>query len=877
MRATAGAPRRAPAPWVCDLAEAGGATAGLVGGKAFPLAVLLRRGLAVPRGFCITTEAFRAAIGPGPGEVRLSAALRDAILAAWRSAGFSAAAVRSSATEEDGRTASFAGVFPTTLPVEDEDALLAAVERCFRAARSSAASPYRTTAAAPAPSMAVLVQELVEADAAGIVFTANPVTGARDEVVLEVVPGLGAPLAAGTVTGDSYSLARDGSLRSVRVAPKLSRLTRHGEEAISAERRDEPAITPATAAAIARAALDIEAALGEPQDVEFALAGERLHVLQARPIPGLAARAAAPPGDPLEVFLGDERRRVAGAIEALAREGTLRGREVVLSDGNVGELLPTPTPMSFGVFREIFAGRAGAIVEGRRALGYRLADGTAEHLYALVCGHAYFNVEIDLRTFDIGLPSDVDGVLARVVERPDRANYPELGLYPQAWDAQAWDAPAADGADGTARAAARRFHASMCAEGRRFLERFPDEIEPALRRAGFDARRAAQSPARTPELVDATLRRIAALKHGSCVQFVVAARLGFYFADLVRARLARHLGDAEALPHLLVGLEGSRITEQGLDLERVAAGRLRRATFLDRYGHLAANELELSLPRLEEDPAALEGLLSDLVAAGRRPAEELRRHRRLRLAAERAIRRRLSSAGADAGEVAALLEDLRLAQAFLPLRETVKYHYAVEYAAIRALLLRLQEALGWSGDDVFHLRPEELAFCATEPAVLGRRVAERRRERGLALRLARERPMPPVIFGSRLGEIGARREVPASRRLAGTPIAPGVVTGVVRLVDCADGPAGTLAPGRRGDEILVARSANLGLAPLLRTAAGLVVEVGGVLAHAACQAREAGIPALVLADATRALRDGATVRVDGTRGVLEVLSEASGR
>lgn len=870
--AGAGPSRRPDAAWLRDLADVGVGDAPLVGGKAYPLALLMRRGFAVPRGFCVTTEAFRRAGGPAAAGGRLPAELREAIVKAWREAGLSAAAVRSSAAGEDGRTASWAGVFPTTLPVEDADALVAAVERCFRSVHAPETALYRRTAPdAPPPSMAVLVQELVDADAAGMVFTANPVTGARDEIVINVVPGLGCPLAAGRLTGDSFVVARDGTLKAERVAPKPFRLTRRGEVEVAAGERERPAITRQAAASLARKALEIEDALGDPQDIEFALADGRIHVLQARPIPGLpgaaGCRSGPGPGDParaeaeLEAFLGRERRRLRRRIEALRREGRITAHEVVLSDGNVGELLPTPTPMSFGLFREIFAGRGGAIVAGRRALGYRVSEDSAEALYELVCGHPYFNLEVDLGTFAAGVPLGADEVVRRVIESPARASYPELGLYPQAWT----DCGEERGA------AARRFHARMVGAGRATLARFRTEIEPALRRAVADARRPAGEGAAA--LVDAVVRRIALLKHGSCVHFVIAARLGFFFADAVRARLARHLAAPELLPHLLQGLEGSRITEQALDLERVAAGLLGRDAFLGAYGHLAANELELSLPRLEEDPSALEVLLRDLEASGRRPAEAFERQRRRRAEAEAEVRGRLAAGGPAAAEVEAFFADLRLAQAFLPLRETVKYHYAAEYAVIRALLLRLQAALGWRGDDVFHLLPEELPRCAAALPALERRIAERRRARGLAIVLARQGRMPAVVFGARLDALGARREAPDGRRLSGSPVAPGVATGRVRLLDCgqtADAPARS---GWRGDEILVTRSANLGLAPLLRTAAGLVVEIGGVLAHAACQAREAGIPAVVLPDAARTLRDGMTVRLDGGRGLVEVLED----
>ena len=108
-----------------------------------------------------------------------------------------------------------------------------------------------------------------------------------------------------------------------------------------------------------------------------------------------------------------------------------------------------------------------------------------------------------------------------------------------------------------------------------------------------------------------------------------------------------------------------------------------------------------------------------------------------------------------------------------------------------------------------------------------------------------------------------------STHLKGVAVAPGSAAGTVRLLD---GPGGEDWSCRElhGGEIIVARSANLGLSPLLRIAAGLVVEAGGVLAHAACQARESGIPAVVLPGATRTLREGMKVSIDGATGVIEV-------
>jgi len=856
-----------------DLADIGVDDAALAGGKAYPLAMLMRQGFTVPKGFCITTEAFRLAGDCHVPGGKLPDFLLDLIVATWRRAGIAAAAVRSSATEEDGRTASWAGIFPTTLPVGDEHALIAAVERCFRAVHAPETSIYRSLAAnGSRPAMAVLVQELVDADAAGMVFTSNPVSGARDEIVINAVLGLGKALASGRVTGDTFVAGRDGTIKTQSVSAKPFRITRRGELAISPEHWELPALTTQAVAALAKLAVDIEATFGCPQDIEFALADDCISILQARPITGLRRD-----NDEVKAFVGRERRRLKKRVDAMRRQGRLTATDAVFSNGNVGELLPTPTPMSFGLFREIFAGDGGAIVTGRRALGYKLADDSAVGLYELICGQPYFNLEVDVATFDVGVPLEVDSIIRRVGDDPNRANYPEFGLYQQTFEAN--QSELRDGnvkespCDESSRNIVRRFHESMVSAGQSVLDRFAGEIEPRLRKAVAEARQQLDADLSVPELVSVIGRRIDRLKRGSCVQFVIAARLAFFFAEMVRSRLSHHTGDPGLTPRLLQGLEGSRITEQALDLERLASGQITREAFLENHGHLAANELEISLPRLAEDTSVLDCLLNDLATSGRRPGDDFQQQQRRRREAEMELQQRLLHAQLTAEDAAQLLSDLRLAQAFLPLRETVKYYYAAEYAVIRSLLLRLNRALDWQQDDIFYLQPDEIPRCTTAAGKLKQRIARRRREHRLAGRMARQYRLPAVVFSSRLHEIGARHDLPSAQQLAGTPVAPGSAIGVVRLYDCANGAAAL--KDMHGDEIIVARSANLGLAPFLRMAAGLIVEVGGVLAHAACQARESGIPAIVLPNATLTLRDGMAVRLDGDIGLVELL-EASG-
>lgn len=854
---------------ILDLGEVGQGSAPLVGRKACHLGMLLNAGFSVPRGFCVTTEVFRSCASG-----RLPLELREAIVTAWRRAGFRVAAVRSSATEEDGREASWAGIFPTVLPVNDEESLLAAVQECFQALHASEAVRYRRMVgdAQDTPAMAVLVQELVDAEAAGIMFTTHPVTGAREDILINSIPGLGEPLASGRMTGDSFIIGRDGRVKAETLTSKPFMLTGRGEVPLCGLHRERSSLTAAQLARLSRLALEIEAMFGCPQDIEFAIAGDLIYLLQARPIARVPAARATEAAE-ADAYIERERRSLAKRVAELRRQGRLSGADAVFSNGNIGELLPTPTPMSFGVFRAIFAGRCGAIVEGRRRLGYRLADDAAEPLYELICGQPSFNVEIDARTFDIGLPLDVADILARIAEDPTRANYPEFGLYRQCYSLA--EAVTLYGAvEGSQiHAESRRIRTGMVEAAAAFLASFTGELELGLSR-GLDAAR--QAIAAAPALADAELidefhARIAHLKGESCILFVMAARLGFFFADMVRWRLEQHLGSAALAAPLLQGLDGSRITGQALDLERLAHDRIGRPAFLESYGHMSVNELELSLPRLAEEPEALELLVRDMARSGRRPAEEFHCQQRQRLAAEADLGRRLAAAGVTNQEAAELAADLRLAQAFLPLRETVKYYYAAEYAVIRTVLREINRRLAWAEDDIFYLFPEELTQCFAATDTLARLIRGRRHDHHIARLLARQGRVPAVVFASRLEAVGMPPETAASRQLRGAPVAAGKAVGVVRLLDHPDFQSASM--DLRGNEVIVTRSANLGLAPLLRMAAGLVVEVGGILAHAACQARESGIPAVVLAGATAALRDGVMVRIDGGTGLVEVLDE----
>jgi len=208
-------------------------------------------------------------------------------------------------------------------------------------------------------------------------------------------------------------------------------------------------------------------------------------------------------------------------------------------------------------------------------------------------------------------------------------------------------------------------------------------------------------------------------------------------------------------------------------------------------------------------------------------------------------------------------QDARRAQVYLA-AERVRLQERLRGLRTRGVMAQLRDL---APELVFHLHLEEL----NRPPDLAL-LESRRTERRLGRRLLREGRLPAVIQEGAIQTLGAAGRQAPGRQLRGRAMAPGCSVGRVRVLDLDLDDPESLLVHLTGNEVLVTRSANLGLASLLRIAAGLVVEVGGVLAHAACQARESGIPAVVLDNATSLLKDGMTVRLDGARGRVSIVA-----
>jgi pyruvate, water dikinase len=296
---------------VIPFAEPACAEVACAGGKGSSLARMAALGLPVPPGFVVPANALADALPDGGAELRrlaeardaeaaqalietveLDPALREAVLRAYAALGEGDApvAVRSSACAEDSEAASFAGQQETFLHVRGGDQVRARIRDCWASFFSERALFYRSQKGSLADlGMAVVVQRMVQADVAGVLFTCDPVRGRRDRMVVEAVLGLGEAAVSGAVTPDHYVLKRDGTVRKAQVHEQPYAIVADegggvAERALSPDEGGARKAGDELLAKLARLGDDLEQRIGVPQDIEWAVQDGEIFVLQARPV-----------------------------------------------------------------------------------------------------------------------------------------------------------------------------------------------------------------------------------------------------------------------------------------------------------------------------------------------------------------------------------------------------------------------------------------------------------------------------------------------------------------------------------------------------------------------------------------------------------------
>ncbi|MDR6559414.1 pyruvate,water dikinase [Arthrobacter pascens] len=883
--------------YIRDFGQLGRGDVGLAGGKGANLGELARAGFPVPPGFVLTTAAYAdfvesnglaprilelATLPPGAhgtdydGAARriralftggvmpkeIARELREAYSGLARGTAAPGdgggadvpVAVRSSATAEDLASASFAGQQDTYLNIRGADDVTAAVIDCWASLWNARAMAYRSREGLDPATvrLAVVVQRMVESDAAGVMFTANPSNGRRDQVVISAAWGLGESVVSGAVTTDDVVLdPASGRVESRSTADKdvMTAYADKGtrEQPVPDRQRHQPVLDDSAAAALARQGVAIAEHFGSPQDIEWARSAGEFFIVQSRPVTALPEPSAEAPTewplpfpkgmyfrasiveqlpDPLSPLFADLiDGSVTRSIRALLSEAV--GSDVV-REGDVS----LPTINGYAYYYYSSSGMWRVMGKSLTAMG------------ALARGQAHMGIK---GWRDHSHPR-YRGLVRRWAAKPleDLPSSEVLGGISELLDA------------GTAYYTAVQSVIPIAATSEIMFRSFYDRL----------VRRAGDPPGQTFLL-------------GYDSEPIRAEKSLFDLAAWTR-------GHPELAAALASGPAGSiaasvRTGERpaGVDSGEWEQWRTRFQRHLDRFGHAVYN-LDFVNPVPADDPSALlETLKFFLRGEGHDPHE-----RQQHSAGRREDQSRAISARLDPVRRAAFTRLLRWAQRAAPVREDALADVGLAWPLMRRMLLELGRRLVDSGiiadpADVFWLRLDELRnaieFGLATPgasitgaerpvradAVEQRKMLWRGQRKAAAPQLLPESRWMERAFGSMMP---ARSQDQCGDTFSGVGASSGQVTAPARVLGGPEDFA-SMRPG----EVLVARMTTPAWTPLFAMAAGVVTDVGGPLSHSSIVAREYGIPAVLgTGVATQRLASGQQVRVDGDAGTVTV-------
>ncbi|MFE5919319.1 rifamycin-inactivating phosphotransferase [Streptomyces sp. NPDC056468] len=862
--------------YVLDLQDVDEKQGAVVGGKGAHLGGLSRiEGIQVPGGFCVTTDAFRRIMAEAPsideridqlsrlspddreairtlsGQIRrtiegiaIPVVLAAAITRALDRFGVqSAYAVRSSATAEDLPTASFAGQQDTYLNVVGPTAILQHVSRCWASLFTERAVTYRQRNGIDHRTvhMAVVVQRMVIPHAAGILFTADPVTGNRRVATVDAGFGLGEALVSGLVNPDVFKV-RDGEVVAKAIAAKqraVHALPAGGtqEVAIDAQQQEQPALTDAQVVRLVQLGRRIEAHFGRPQDIEWCLGGDDFRIVQSRPITTLFPIPET----------GDQENHV------------------YVSVGH-GQMMTDPMkPLGLSMWQ------LTAMVPMHEAGGRLFVDVT-RRLASPASRAGLLDV---LGKGDPLIRDALETVLDRddfVPSVPDAdPGRPPAGGAPSPIDTDPDPAIVTE--------LIARSQESIAALERAIRTKSGPTLFDFLLEAFEEHKRVLGDPLNLQAIMagmEATWWLNDKLQEW-LGEKNVADTLTLSAPDNITSEMGLALLDVADVirPHAEVVAFLQGVEDDGFldELAKLAGGTEARdaiEAYLDRYGMRCVGEIDITRPRWREHPTTLVPVILDHVrnfepGAAERRFEQGRQKAQHKEQDVLSRLRALPDGDRKADEAKRMIDRVR---AFIGYREYPKYGIISRYFVYKQALLKEAERLVAAGvlpekEDIFHLTFQELRDVVCSNRVDGRLVQERKD----AFRSYHALTPPRVLTSDGEALTGAYRrdDVPAGA-LVGLPVSTGTVEGRARVIlDMAD------ADLEAGD-ILVTPFTDPSWSPLFVGIAGLVTEVGGLMTHGAVIAREYGLPAVVgVEQATRLIRDGQRIRVHGTDGYVEIL------
>lgn len=850
---------------------------GSTGHKAYNLSRLMRMGVTVPVGSCLSSQAYEQHIRDngleqaiqetvnetGAEQAQTLARLRDMITTAPLADEIQAlivhayerlpegtVAVRSSATAEDSPTQSFAGQYETVLNVSSLEHCMAAVKQCWASIWTERAYAYRVqnSLAHHHIRMAVIIQHQIEPDWAGVVFTAHPVSGSPSRIVVEACPGLGEALVSGHVEPDRYTLRKKNLLLLHRQCKN---------------RIEQPSpLQPKTIKKLARLARRIEKHFGYAQDIEWAVQGNSIYIVQARPV----------------------------TTQVPARSWEERQ---VWSNMNVAEVVPdVTTPLTWSVMSWMLERLFQSV------FGLFGADIRRHSIAGLVAGRAYFNLNACAATitpFVSLMPGDfdIDALmgghqnelgLQGELDIPDE-DLPDMGFnwprYILSWPRLLYGLIT---------------HSPQT--GKRFLTKLTERSDQL---AHLDVDSMTQD-----ELVQILATSLRKNRQTWDLRFLLTGASALpVLKKACRDWISEHT--LQSMHQLFAAQGNMSDTQAGLDLWSLAAlahqdsqtettiasgsfwaqaseqlkhtdhgRRFIQAwqAFMQAHGHHCRGELEFFNARWSERPEYILGLVRNYLKAVDQTDPLAKQER---LAREReSLTEQCRSQLKNPIKRVLFNWSLRQSQQLSRDRENWKNQAVRQMAAWRRIYLALGDKLAQAGvirqpDDIFFLKMLEIAPVAqgTADFPVQQTISQRRTEYEQNLSYA----PPHIVKGRYDPQTQANQTVDQNiKQFRGIGASAGVVTGKARVILKTDDEA-QIHPG----EILVAPFTDPAWTPYFVPAAGVVMDQGGLLSHGSIIAREYGIPAVVnVGPATQIIQTGQTLHLDANQGLVTLVEGEAG-
>lgn len=875
-----------------------------LGAKAARLLEVAALGYRVPRFYIITKLAWEASLKagslstaqtPAPAGAGADALMDAGIPPAVRQAIIQAhqqfagpVAVRSSAVAEDGVAWSYAGIFETVLGVDSTEGVLQAVHKVWMSAFEARAVSYRQNIPdSQDTALAVVVQQMVDADSSGVMFTCSP-AGDPHVIMIHALPGLGAGLVEMNLPCDTYLVDKKSGAVDAKLSVKTEQVVldrqRGGTVCVPVESDRQNAFTLSTAQVdqLLRVGMELERHFARPQDIEFCFDQEgRLHLLQARPVTGL-------PG-----------------------AGQTAGNHLVWDNSNIVESYRGVTsPMTFSFVRRAYAIVYQCFLElmGVPATSIKANRRTAENMLGLFRGRIYYNLKNWYRLLKLFPGFQYNSRFMETMMGVGESLSLEDGpVKPRSW-LKRWfvDLPALlqllirsawnfHRIDSIVEGFQSHFRGHYAVWSRIDYSRLKPHEALALYQEMEDA---LLWKWRAPILADfysmifhGLLRKLCKAwcedNSGSLANELMCGEGGIESAEPAHRllQLTRVAAANEELRALILSADLKTLSSHLHRENRFGEFRAAFAAYLAEFGFRCADELKLEEPSLSEQPWMLLKMVRDYLAIDRHEILDTeaiaRRDLSLRRTAEQRVGETLSRGRWRLFRRRVFRWVLGAARRGVRHRENMRFARTRIYGLFRQMLKATGGHLAAKGrldsaDDVFFLTIEELwdyvrgtAVTTDLKGLVRLRRAEFERYR------RRDEPEPDARFETRglpyYQNPLRNSDAPPTDSpgmLHGTGCCPGEVEGEVCVVHDPT-EAGHLA-GR----ILVAERTDPGWVPLYPAVSGILVERGSLLSHSAVVARELGIPTIVgIRGLTRALRTGQRVRMDGRHGTVEILTD----